>query len=295
MSRFPPAVRPGDRVGIAALSGRVDADRLAQGVAELERLGFEAVPARNLHAEDRIFAGTDDQRLAGFHALLEDESLKAIFFARGGHGVLRLIDRIDWNLVCRSPRAFVGYSDLTPLLLEVTERCGWVTLHGPMVASDMSTGLTAEEEASLLAGLAGQVPLRFTLAGVEAANSRKVAGSLSGGCLSLLAASPPWTVGRTAPQLLFLEDVDEPLYRLDRMLTQLRRSGSLTAVQAMIFSTSIAPDPLGDWLELARDAAPGVVLAYGLPSGHRRPNLTLPLGARATLDVGRAELVIESD
>ncbi|MGE0639090.1 MAG: LD-carboxypeptidase [Thermoanaerobaculia bacterium] len=293
---MPPPVRPGDRIGIAALSGRVDGVRLADGIRELERLGFTAVPASNLASVDRIFAGTDDERLRGFHELLEDPSLGAILFARGGHGLLRILDRIDWRQVGSRPRAFVGYSDLTPLLTAVGEQCGLATFHGPMVASDLADGLTPEEEASLLAALAGESPFRFPLEGGEgAAIDDRLHGVLEGGCLSLLAADPYPVATRPYDRLLFLEDVDEPLYRLDRMLTQLRRSGSLAAVQAMILSTSIAPDPLGDWLDLARDAAPGVPLFWGLASGHRRPNLTVPLGLPARIDVGRLELVIGED
>ncbi|MEZ5313019.1 MAG: LD-carboxypeptidase [Thermoanaerobaculia bacterium] len=293
---MPPPVRPGDRIGIAALSGRVDGLRLADGIRELERLGFTAVPASNLASVDRIFAGTDDERLRGFHELLEDPSLGAILFARGGHGLLRLLDRIDWQHVGSRPRAFVGYSDLTPLLTAVGEQCGLAAFHGPMVASDLADGLTPEEETSLLAALAGESPFRFSLEGGEgAAVDDDLHGVLEGGCLSLLAADPRPVVSEPRARLLFLEDVDEPLYRLDRMLTQLRRSGSLTAVQAMILSTSIAPDPLGDWLDLARDAAPGVPLFWGLASGHRRPNLTVPLGLSARIDVGRLELVVGED
>lgn len=281
---------------MAALSGRVPRERLELGMAELRRLGFEPVPASNLDREDRLFAGSDEERLRGFHELVADRSLKAILFARGGHGVLRILDRIDWDAVREVPRAFVGYSDLTPLLTGLVERCGWAAFHGPMVASDLADGLSAEEERSFLAALAAEPPFRFALAGLEdTENAGELEGELGGGCLSLLAADRPSSSPVPGRRLLFLEDVDEPLYRLDRMLTQLRRSGSLTGVRAMIFSTSIAPDPLGDWLDLVRDIAPGVALAHGLASGHRRPNLTLPLGLRARIDAERLELVVGGD
>lgn len=289
-ARLPPAVKPGDRVGVAALSSAVDPGRLAAGLAELVRLGFEPVLASNLERRDRLFAGTEAQRVAGLHELADDASITAIFFARGGHGALRILNDLDWRRLAQHPRAFVGYSDLTPFLATVVERCGWVAFHGPMVAADLASGLSGEEASSLLGALSGDFPRAFDLTTVEGESD--VEGPLSGGCLSLLAAT--LGTGHSAElddSILFLEDVDEPLYRLDRMLTQLRLSGSLTRVQAMIFGSSIVPESVGEWLDLARDAAPGVVLAHGLSSGHAQPNLTLPLGLRCRVERDRCRLV----
>src|SRR5688500_18371312 len=104
-AEYPPAVRPGDRVGVAALSGGVDPERLERGLAALRELGFEPVPADNLAARDGMFAGSDDERLDGFHRLAAEPSIGAIFFARGGHGLLRVLPRIDWELLADRPRA----------------------------------------------------------------------------------------------------------------------------------------------------------------------------------------------
>jgi muramoyltetrapeptide carboxypeptidase len=280
---LPPPVRPGDRVGVAALSSAVDPARLELGLAELTRLGFEPVPASNLASRDRLFAGDEAARLDGFHELVRDPSIRAIFFARGGQGVLRVLPGVDWEELAARPRAYVGYSDLTPLLSGIVERCGFATFHGPMVASDLARGATIAEEASLLGALAGEAA-ELDL-GIVEGDARRVEGPLVGGCLSLI-SSVLGTPFAAAPggTILFLEDVDEPLYRLDRMLTQLRLSGSLAAVQAMIFASSIAPGSVREWLDLARDAAPAATLAWGLSSGHLAPNLTLPLGCRGRLD-----------
>jgi muramoyltetrapeptide carboxypeptidase len=287
----PPAVRPGDRVGVAALSSPVDRGLLAAGLAELVRLGFEPVLAPNLERRDRIFAGSDAERLGGLEELVDDPSLKAIFFARGGHGMVRLLDDIDWVRLAAHPRAYVGYSDLTPLLGGLVEHCGLSTLHGPMVVSDLARGLDPGEAASLLGALAGESEIELELEGVEGEGERE--GVLLGGCLSLFAS----TLGTRhalalSDSVLFLEDVDEPLYRLDRMLTQLRLSGSLDRVRAMIFGTSIAPGNIGPWIDLARDAAPGALLGYGLSSGHVRPNYTLPLGLACRLDARARRLTV---
>ncbi len=155
-AHLPPPAGPGDRVGVAALSGPVDPGRLAEGVEALKRLGFEPVLADNLLQRHGLFAGSDAERLAGFHRLAADPDLPVILFARGGHGVLRILPDLDWDLLARRPRAYMGFSDLTPFLLAVVHRLGLVAFHGPMVAADLARGLSAEDEASFLAALAGR-------------------------------------------------------------------------------------------------------------------------------------------
>jgi muramoyltetrapeptide carboxypeptidase len=299
---LPPPVRPGDRVGVAALSGPVDRARLAAGVAALERLGFEPVLADNAAEREPsgLFAGDDARRLAGFHRLAADPSLTAIFFARGGHGMLRVLPGLDWELLARHPRAYVGYSDLTPLLLAIPQRLGWAAFHGPLVAGDLARGLSAEEEGSLLAALAGEPPAALPVSvAAEDRGRPPVEGPLLGGCLSLLTAllGTPF-----APDLdgaiVFVEDVAEPLYRLDRMLTHLRLSGSLAHVRALIFGHLTGPEaPREETVDplitlragLARSPFP---LAWGLAAGHRSPNLTLPLGVTARLEPAAGRLVV---
>lgn len=253
---LPPPVRPGDRVGVAALSGPVDPDRLERGLAALAGLGFEPVPAANLGEREGLFAGGDRRRLDAFHELAADPSLKAIVFARGGHGVTRLLPAIDWDLLAAHPRAYVGYSDLTPFLLAVPARLGLVAFHGPMVAADLARGLSGEESASLLAALAGDYPRAYPLAGVRggapgdadgATEGAEPAGPLLGGCLSLLTAliGTPYQPD-LAGSVLFWEDVAEPLYRLDRMLTHLRLSDSLTGIRAMVVGHAEPADARGE-------------------------------------------------
>lgn len=290
---LPPAALPGDRVGVAALSGPVDPVRLAQGLAELSRLGFVPVPARNLSLREGLFAGADGERAEAFHELADDPSLTAIFFARGGHGLMRILPLLDWNRLAATPRAYVGYSDLTPFLLNVVERLGWVAFHGPMVAAEMARGLAAEEGASLLAALAGE-PRREIALGRVMAGSQPPVGRLLGGCLSLLAgvAGTPFATPLD-DAVLFVEDVAEPLYRVDRMLTQLDLSGSLTAIRAMVFGASIFSVLDDDTAALMRARAGDRTAAFALPAGHTTPNLTLPLGCHARIDADSSLLVID--
>ena len=292
-ARLPPPVGPGDRIGVAALSGPVDPQKLETGLEALRRLGFEPVLADNAASRQGLFAGGDADRLAAFHRLAADPDLPAILFTRGGHGLLRLLPGIDWELLRRRPRAYLGYSDLTPFLLGVVRRLGLVAFHGPLVAGELARGLTGGERDSLLAALAGRYPSELPLGGWL--RSGAAGGPLLGGCLSLLTA----TLGTPyfpdlAGAVLFWEDVNEPPYRIDRMLTHLALSRNLDTIGGMIVGHVEASDAAGGetpgLTALIGDSLSGFPwpLAWGLDSGHRSPNLTLPLGLPARLGPGRS-------
>ena len=296
-AQLPPPAGPGDRVGVAALSGPVDPGRLETGLSALRRLGFEPVLADNLLERYGLFAGCDADRLAAFHRLAADPDLPVILFARGGHGVLRLLPGLDWDLLARHPRAYMGYSDLTPFLLEVVRRLGLVAFHGPMVAADLARGMSPGDESSFLDALAGRYPAELPFTAVLRPGEAR--GPLLGGCLSLLTATlgTPWAPD-LAGAVVFWEDINEPPYRIDRMLTHLGLSGNLANIAGMIVGH------LGELQEPGRDAVdwPSQIadslaryswpLACGLASGHVAPNRTLPLGMMARLDVEAGRLVL---
>lgn len=278
---LPPPLRRGSRVGVAALSGPVEPSRLQRGLQQLRDLGYEPVSAPNLASSFRVFAGTDEERLAGFHVLASDPKVEAIFFARGGHGAMRVLDGIDWQLLERYPRAYVGYSDVTPFLLGVVARLGLVAFHGPMVAVELARGLATVEAESLQGALEGRLPMR-----VPAGESfgGELHGQLVGGCLSLLTSTLGTTQGTDLKDtVLFWEDVDEPFYRLDRMLTHLRLSGTLSGIRGMVAGSvnwgDRDPEDATYLRELLRDLADelGIPVVTGVPSGHTAPNYTLPL------------------
>lgn len=303
IARLPPAVRPGDRIAVAALSGPVDPARLDAGLAAL-RARYEVVEGANLRSRDGLFAGPDEARLDAFHALAADPSIRAVFFARGGYGVQRLLPRLDWDLLAAHPRAYVGYSDLTPFLLAVVERLGLVAFHGPMAAAEHAWGLGEAERGSLDRALVGEAQSIALAPGapssadaVSGADGAPCEGVLLGGCLSLLASSvgTPWTA-RLDGALLVLEDLEEPLYRLDRMLTQLRLSGSLERIHGVVFGHLTQDGRPCDTSWIPRLMADvGVPWAAGLPVGHARPNLTLPLGLPARLDLRTRRLEIAAE
>lgn len=300
---LPPPVGHGALLGVAALSGRVDGERLEGGLDALRRLGYRLRLADNLKYQCGMFAGDDAQRLDGFHRLAEDPEVEAIVFARGGHGVLRILPQIDWQLLARRPRAYVGYSDLAPFLLQVVQRLGWVAFHGPMVAADFARGLEPQEVTSFQRALAGEWPQDLSLAWASAGEPCE--GPLLGGCLSMLEAvlGTPYATDFNGA-ILFLEDLNEAPYRFDRMLTHLRLSGSLTHLKAVIAGHLVGdgqkrPDD-SEVGERDPNAHPDAVRlrevlwdlsghfdwpwAWGLKAGHARPNLTLPIGMWSRLD-----------
>lgn len=286
---LPPPLGVGDRVGVAALSGPVSPERLDTGLEALSALGFVPVLAANVRNREGIFAGDDRSRLEAFHALAADPTVRAIVFVRGGHGALRLLPFIDWALLAARPRAYVGYSDLTPFLLEVVTRLGLIAFHGPMVAADLARGLVEAERRSLLDALFGAREQVLPIAGTTA--REPIEGRLLGGCLSMLQSL---LGSRHAPDLrraiLVLEEVDEPLYRLDRMLTHLRLSGTLTGVRALVFGHVTASGGVraaATWDELRTRVEADfqdLPVAWGLPVGHQAPNLTIFLGGAARLE-----------
>lgn len=285
-------------MGVAALSGPVDPARLEAGLTALRRLGFEPVVAPNVLSRHGLFAGSDAERLAAFHGLAADPSLTAIFFARGGSGLMRLLPALDWDLLRRHPRAYIGYSDLTPFLLEIIRRLGLAAFHGSMVAADMARGLLPEEEESLLGALAGRYPVEQPFSRwLREPASGEARGVLLGGCLSLLTA----TLGTPfAPELerglVFWEDLNEPPYKVDRMLTHLGLSGNLANIAGMIVGQIGNGQEGGslDWPGLIAESVAGFSwpVGWGLPSGHFAPNWTLPLGLPARLDGGSLRLVL---
>lgn len=294
--RKPPALRPGDLVGVCAPSGAVDAERLQRGVVALESLGLRVrVPDGLAGARDLFMAGSVQRRLDELYALFDAPDVAAIVCARGGAGVLQLLPRLDPARLLAHPKVFVGYSDATPLHVLLNAH-GRVSFHGPMVARDFAEGL-ADFGSFAAAAMGDGAPL--VLAGEPLAPLRPGAGEgpLVGGCVSLLASlcGTPWALRPPSGAVLFLEDWDEPPYRLERLLWQLRIAGLFEDARAVVFGemTGCATGPdvpyrLEDVLQRAL-AGLDLPVAVGLPSGHTtRPNLTLPFSMRARLECGDA-------
>jgi len=281
-------------VGVCAPGGAVDAARLEKGLAALRGMGFEVRASPGLLDRARFSAGTVDRRVSELHALFADDGVAGIVCARGGAGTGWLLPRLDAALLRDHPKVFVGYSDVTLLHLYLN-RQGLVTFHGPMAAWELANG--TYHKASFLWAVTGQgMPYVSEPDELSSLRPGQATGVLRGGCLSLLAAAAgtPWALqAGDQPTLLFLEDVDERPYRIDRLLMQLRQSGALDGVAGIIFGDMKGCSPALDadysLEDVILEALAGleVPIALGLSSGHTpHPFVTLPLGVRARLICG---------
>jgi muramoyltetrapeptide carboxypeptidase len=302
-SRKPRALRPGDLLGIAAPAGPVEREPLERGVAELEALGFAVRVAEGVLDRQGFTAGSLEGRLTQLEGLFTDPEVSAIVCARGGAGAGRLLTRLDGATLRTHAKPVLGYSDITWLHLALGH-LGVVSLHGPMAARELAEGGSAYDQESLWHALTGEGdPFVSAPDAVHTLRTGSAQGVLRGGCLSILAAAAgtPWDLrpGGEAT-LLFLEDVDEPPYRIDRMILQLRESGAFDGVRGVVFGEmkGCAPGPEADYSleEVLLEALEGlpVPVAFGLSSGHTaRPNVTLPLGVAARLTCAAGEARFE--
>ena len=303
MMRKPQALQPGDRIAIIAPASPFARDEFDRGVAELRRLGLEPVYSDRVFARTGYLAGAAEDRARDFLDAWTDPAIAAIVAARGGYGSVQLLPFLNREAFLERAKAFIGYSDNTSLMTWLMQECGVVTFHGPMVEGRLARGPAGYDLASFQRSLftpeaAGEIaPDQLeTLAAGEAT------GELVGGTLTQLVASlgTPYAFNPPAGCVLFLDDIAERPYRLDRMLTQLRLAGLLERAAAIVFNELPKCDePGGD--PRARDAVRDVLrdfrgpILFGLPSGHTDgAAITLPFGVLArVVATRRPALVIE--
>jgi len=300
----PPALEAGARVALLAPAGPLlERDDLARSTALCQSLGLE--PVLGAHAGERYgyLAGRDAERLVDLNAALRDPDIHAIWCIRGGYGVTRILDQVDTDAFGASPKPVIGFSDITALLLGLHQATGVVTFHAPMTRTPLtpfSRGhfervLRRTAPAGVLEGLAPPPGVLAPRQGRVVPLRRGVAeGPLIGGNLTLLHC----LIGtRHFPDLsgaiLFLEDVGEDLYRVDRMLAQLRMIGALQRLAGVIIGQftdlkrGTSDGALGFDEVLSTYLEPlGIPVAYGFPIGHVEDQWTLPIGARARFDAG---------
>jgi muramoyltetrapeptide carboxypeptidase len=292
-----PAVSPGAAIAIVAPASSAKPERTERGLAALYALGFvPTLGANALLREPLYFAGTPAQRLADLHAAFSDPASSAVMALRGGYGSNYLLDGLDLATIAANPKPFFAYSDLTGVQLHLLDELGLPAFHGPMLAADFSLeeGVHLESFRAALAGEPYTVGAAEGLRILKPFARKTVAGTLYGGCLSILVSllGTPWEPA-TENKILFLEDVGVKPYQIDRMLWQLRAAGKLAGVCGIIFgemvecvSAGAAHDLLDRAILSALDGL-DIPIAIGLRSGHvSRQNVTLTFGVAAELILG---------
>ncbi|MEJ5359837.1 MAG: LD-carboxypeptidase [Desulfobacterales bacterium] len=290
----PPRLARGSRIGIAAPASAFDREELRRGCRVLEAMGFRVELPGGLFSVHGAFAGEDAHRARLLEQLFRDPEIDAVLCARGGWGSLRILPLIDYGTIARHPKALIGFSDTTALLSAVAARTGLVVFHGPMAAGLAEAG--GRTRAGFRRALCSGEPLSFRFRRRDVLRPGRAAGRLAGGNLTTLChlVGTPFAPS-FEKAILFLEDRGEAPYRIDRMLTQMRLAGLLSGVRGVVLGSFRDCGPAEEIGRIVLEALGGrsLPVAAGLAAGHGEPNLTLPLGAAATLDTGTLRLVVE--
>lgn len=290
---FPPSLQAGDTIGIVAPASRFPYNELADGLRILrDEWQLNVLEGQSLHAMDGPFAGSDDLRRADIQRFFDDPTVRAVFTARGGYGCYRITDDLDLMGLRANPKWVVGFSDVT-VLLSLLEKQGLVSLHG-LMPRQFGDPDRADSLESVRQWLFGEWPALYATSAHPLNRTGQAAGSLVGGNLTMLINSigTPTDVDFTG-KVLFIEDVDETLFSLDRMMTQLRRSGRLTSLAGLVVGqfTDMRNNqslPFGkDTYEIITDAVSSYdfPVLFDFPAGHVAYNLALPIGSSVTLTV----------
>ena len=298
----PPRLRPGQTVGLVAPAGYPkEAARIDAAVARIAALGFVVRPGRFLGARHGYFAGTDAERAADLNEMFADGEIAGIFTLRGGYGSSRLLPLLDYAAIRRHPKFLCGYSDITAILNTITQRTGLVTFHGPIADQPFTPYAVAELEKI---AFSPKSPLSLAQPGeteppngVTTLVQGKARGRLVGGNLTMLThlLGTPY-MPDLGGAILFLEDVHEAVYRIDRLLTQLWLSGRLAQVAGILFGHFTEGGEAGavslDSVLRERCVGLGVPALRGLMIGHIADKATLPLGCLVELDADGQTLTL---
>lgn len=295
----PPYLQPGDVIGIAAPARKVSRDEMAPAIRLLEEAGFVVKCSTNLYGSENQFSGTDTARIADMNELLSDSTVKAIIAARGGYGCMRIVDGTDWNYLKEHPKWIVGYSDVTVFHAHVHQHIGLQTVHGTMPINFLKD---AESTKSLLDVLCGKtISVQVVSDELQLNRTGMAEGELIGGNLSLLYAiqNSASDINYTG-KVLFIEDLDEYLYHIDRMVLSLKRAGKLKHLAGLVVG---GMDDMKDNTIPFGQTAEEIIrshveeynypVAFGFPAGHGTKNLALKMGAKVQLSVSETAAALK--
>lgn len=304
--KFPKKLEKGDTVGLICASSPVSTERIGRCRKAMEDLGYHVKLADNLDVNyGGYMAGTGKVRGEWINRMFADPEVDAIFCIRGGDGSSRTMEYLDYDLIRKNPKIFVGFSDVTNYHLALTKHCGLVTFHGPMVSSNIVDDFDDETKASLFTALNSDDMIEYKNPKgfeIEVLKEGEASGKLIGGNLSLLSASigTPYEVD-TKDSILFIEEVCEPMSKIEKWTYHLRNAGKLKECRGIILGqfTKVTNDecPEYDVIRCLTDIFEGldIPVMYNVQAGHGKQNMTLPMGAVCTMDTAAKKITFAVD
>jgi muramoyltetrapeptide carboxypeptidase len=296
--RIPPYLQAGDTIGICATARKISREEMAPAIAILQAEGFRVKLAEHLFESEHQFSGSDEMRTTDLQQLINDEEVKAIISARGGYGTMRIIDKIDFSAFKQRPKWIVGYSDITVLHSHVLQQCKTATLHATMPINFLQD---EESTTSLFRALRGEAITYLVENKTGLPNiSGTAEGEIVGGNLSLLYALQGSVSDiDTNGKILFIEDLDEYLYHIDRMILSLDRAGKFSGINGLIVGGMNAMKdnavPFGKTAEEiihSHLAKYNIPICFGFPAGHDVKNWALPFGKKIKIEVNHSNATL---
>lgn len=295
-------LKKGDTIGIIAPASCTTYEKVLEAKKNIEDMGYQVILGECTKKQWYSYAGTDEERAEEINSFFADKSIDAIICMRGGYGCNRLIELLDFEVIKRNPKIFVGYSDITTLHIALNEKANLITFHGPMAVSNFTGNYnrdTYENFIEILSNSRDKQSIKNITKELKVLNEGRAKGKLVGGNLATLIA----TLGTEYDldyngKILFLEDVGEKTYKIDRFLNQLKKHGVFEKIEGLV---------LGDFKNCIQDSEKDMTLLevfqnyfkelkkpviYNFESGHSEPMLTLPLGAICEIDTYNKELKV---
>lgn len=298
----PSALKPGDRVALVTPAGPINPEKFQNAITNLENMGLLPVYSQSAFSHKGYLAGDDEERVADFHSMIADPDIKALWCLRGGYGCTRIINKLNYNLIRKNPKIIIGYSDITALLLAIYAKTCIVGFHGPVAISDVFTPFTASQANTILFGkttlpheilFQTQSAEKYSI-GHEpyVIHEGRCAGELTGGNLSLLVCLPNTSFAPSYKgKIVFIEDIGEKPYRIDRMLTYLLQATDLSMAAGIVlgvFNDCETSDPNTSMtlkqVLIDRLSPLNIPCFYGFTFGHVVDICTFPIGVQASMD-----------
>lgn len=305
--KIPPYLKPGDTIGITSPAGSISLAGIQPAVQLMESWGYKTTIGSTIGKKDFTYGGTDKERLEDLQQLLDNPAIKAIMCARGGYGIVRIIDQLDFTEFIKHPKWLIGFSDVTVLHCHINQNFGIATLHSKMCNSFPDDWAQAEPIQistilSIRQALAGE-DFKYTAPIAQSNRLGRAEGVLIGGNLSIIASNSGTKSDLdTTGKILFLEDTSEYLYNLDRMFWNLKRTGKLAHLAGLIIGGfSAKPDDPGEIfgktieeIVMEKIKEYNYPVCFNFPSGHQRANFALKCGTRHLLEVGNGGSTLSS-